>query len=79
MAVVAVCAALAFVDSYMYGTWSLPPLSFLRTNLWQGYAALFGTQPAHWYLTNGLPVMLGLYAPLLLYSLCRIPTSGHFK
>ncbi len=35
----------ALVDRWGYGTWSFPPLAYLRQNLAEGRAATFGTDP----------------------------------
>jgi len=54
----------------------LSPLAFLHFNLLSGGAAAFGTHPGHWYLSQGLPAVLGTQAPLLLMGCFRAAVAG---
>ena len=46
------------------------PYNFYHINVYRNYAALYyGSQPWHWAYSQGLPVMLGLYLPPVLYGL----------
>ena len=74
MCVLEVCI---LIDSLCYGTFTVTPLNFYLVNVTHNVAALFGVHPWHWNLTQGLPAVLGLYAPLLAYGLlyCRLPVS----
>lgn len=45
------------------------PLNFYHFNIERRFALVFGAHPWHWYLSQGLPVMLGLYVPVLLWAL----------
>ena len=49
------------IDSYFYGKLVISPLRFFYYNIWLNYSVLFGSHPWHWYLTSGLPVILGLH------------------
>lgn len=56
-------------DSYCYGEITITPYNFFRINISHNYAVLYyGAKPWHWNFSNGLPVMLGLYTPFLMYS-----------
>jgi hypothetical protein len=57
------------LDSLGYGSLTCTPLNFFYYNIYKNFAEqYYGSKPWHWNLTNGLPVMLGLYLPLLVYS-----------
>jgi phosphatidylinositol glycan class B len=56
-------------DSYCYGEITITPYNFFRINISHNYAVLYyGAKPWYWNFSNGLPVMLGLYTPFLMYS-----------
>lgn len=67
------------VDSYFYGRFVIVVWKFIQFNVMGGHSAsekfvtcilltftVFGTQPWHWYATQGLPVMLLTMVPLVL-------------
>jgi phosphatidylinositol glycan class B len=63
------CAAL---DSYFYCSMesvTITPYNFFRINFIENYAVKYGENVWHWYFSQGLPVMMGGYAPLLLGAL----------
>mmetsp|Transcript_76399 Transcript_76399/g.212227 ORF Transcript_76399/g.212227 Transcript_76399/m.212227 type:complete len:493 (-) Transcript_76399:171-1649(-) len=70
LGIVAICAAVC-IDSAFYGelTWSF--VSFFRFNVVHGGAALYGKHHALWYLTEGIPAVVGTMLPLLLCSAWR--------
>lgn len=51
----------AAVDVVYYGTWASPLLSFLKFNFLTSGAAHYGSHPWHWYVSSGLPMLLGPY------------------
>lgn len=54
------------VDRFFYGEWTLVPWNFVVFNVARNYSSLYGTHPFHWYVTSGLPVMLGsLLVPVI--------------
>ncbi|CAE6446264.1 unnamed protein product [Rhizoctonia solani] len=61
-------------DTVYYGTPTLTPFSFLKTNLVSGIANFYGTNTFHYYLTQGLPILLG---PTLPFAILGV--WGHFK
>eukprot|EP01036_Dinobryon_divergens_P032835 gene32835-42512_t len=67
LAVLEFCVA---VDSACYGwLFTVTPWNFFHVNIALNYAAKFGVNSWHWNFTHGLPVILGLYFPLLLYGI----------
>ena len=57
------------IDSFCYKSLTITPLNFFYINVSHNYAELFyGAKPWHWNFSNGFPVMLGLYTPILVYS-----------
>ena len=70
--------ACAMMDGYCYGLRDsrpygpiLPALHFYAANVGRDVASLYGQEPWHWCLTNGLPSLLGLFVPLFVYSVFR--------
>ncbi|KAH1201365.1 GPI mannosyltransferase 3 [Glycine max] len=48
------------LDCFMYGTWILVPLNFLKFNFLSVGGDYYGTHKWHWYFTQGFPVMISL-------------------
>ena len=55
LAALATCVA---IDSWLYGRLTIVPWNFLKFNLLMDVSSQYGTNPAHWYLTNALPTIL---------------------
>nr|XP_034836369.1 GPI mannosyltransferase 3 [Maniola hyperantus] len=53
-------AALVALDSYCYGTFIVTPWEFFRFNVLQDVSSFYGKHPWHWYVTQGLPAVLGV-------------------
>lgn len=51
------------LDRFMYGTWILVPLNFLKFNFLSSGGDYYGTHRWHWYLTQGFPVMIFSHLP----------------
>ncbi|XP_061347460.1 mannosyltransferase APTG1 isoform X2 [Gastrolobium bilobum] len=51
------------LDRFMYGTWILVPLNFLKFNFLSSGGDYYGTHKWHWYLTQGFPVMIFSHLP----------------
>ena len=47
----------------------VPPYNFIVFNAIKGLSAFYGTHPWHWYLTQGLPMNLGLLLPFYLLGI----------
>ncbi len=64
--------AVTAVDSYLYGAITIVPWNFFIHNVVHDIASFYGIHPWHWYLTCGLPVVLGGYGfPAFLGGLCK--------
>ena len=68
---VAVVVGLVALDSAVYAgaVFEVVPLNFVNFNMLRGLNVLYGTHPWHWYVTQGLPAMLGPSLPLFLFGM----------
>lgn len=64
--------ALVALDSYFYGRLIITPWEFFRFNVLNDIASFYGQHPWHWYLTQGLPAVLGINLVLVLWSSINI-------
>ncbi|XP_049359842.1 mannosyltransferase APTG1 isoform X2 [Solanum verrucosum] len=64
------------VDRWMYGTWVLVPLNFLKFNFLSAGGDYYGTHVWHWYFTQGFTVMVFTFLP---FSLAGIFKSKQWK
>nr|CAG4719506.1 unnamed protein product [Naegleria fowleri] len=51
----------------MYGKLTIVLLNFLEFNIVKNLAHLYGTQPCHWYFSQGFPVILLSYLPFYIW------------
>ncbi|KAI9854641.1 MAG: glycosylphosphatidylinositol anchor biosynthesis [Vezdaea acicularis] len=51
------------VDRLFYGFWTFPPYRFLYFNLSQNLAVFYGSNPWHYYVSQGIPLLLTTYLP----------------
>ena len=51
------------LDRFMYGTWILVPLNFLKFYFLSAGGDYYGTHKWHWYFTQGFPVMIFSHLP----------------
>lgn len=58
-------------DRAYYGTWTFPPLKFLYFNIAQSLAVFYGTNDWHYYISQGLPLLLTTALPFALIGLYR--------
>jgi Alg9-like mannosyltransferase family len=71
LAVLLLCV---LIDSIFYARFTVTPFNFFYINITRNYAALFyGAKSWHWNFSHGLPVMLGLYTPVLVLSILVTP------
>uniref|UniRef100_UPI00358E75BB GPI mannosyltransferase 3-like isoform X2 n=1 Tax=Myxine glutinosa TaxID=7769 RepID=UPI00358E75BB len=63
------------VDRMFYGQWVVVQLSFLGFNVGQDLGSFYGTHPWHWYLSQGVPIVLGPFLPAVLFGLSLLPAS----
>ncbi|KAF7241505.1 GPI mannosyltransferase 3 [Varanus komodoensis] len=53
--------------------WVAVQLNFLKFNALQNVASFYGTHPWHWYVTQGLPVVIGPHLPFFVHGCFRAP------
>jgi len=61
----------ALIDKAYYGEWTFPPLTFLKFNVVHSLSVFYGRNDWHYYLSQGLPLLLTSFLPLALYALYR--------
>ncbi|XP_050293187.1 GPI mannosyltransferase 3 [Anthonomus grandis grandis] len=55
------------LDSLAHGSFIVTTFNFMKANIWQNVGTHYGTMPWHWYLSIGLPAVLGvLILPFLM-------------
>jgi phosphatidylinositol glycan class B len=72
-------AAALLVDHWGYGVWTFPPWDYLRTNIFEGKAAEFGTK---WFFAYLHITLANIFAPLVILAivgltLCWIRRPRH--
>ncbi|GFN13104.1 glycosylphosphatidylinositol anchor biosynthesis [Aspergillus tubingensis] len=78
----AVLAVSTTADRFFYGFWTFPPLRFLYFNLAQSLAVFYGKNDWHYYLSQGLPLLLTTALPFAvvgLYHSVTRPRSGELS
>ncbi|RDA83730.1 hypothetical protein CP532_0221 [Ophiocordyceps camponoti-leonardi (nom. inval.)] len=58
-------------DRLYFGSWTFPPLHWLRFNISQSLAVFYGRNPWHYYLLQGLPLLCTTSVPFALWGLGR--------
>ncbi|KAM9125128.1 GPI mannosyltransferase 3 isoform 2-T6 [Pangshura tecta] len=61
------------IDRVFFGEWILVQLKFLKFNVLQNLGIFYGSHPWHWYLTQGLPVVLGTHLPFFIHGCIQAP------
>ncbi|KAI8093719.1 Alg9-like mannosyltransferase family-domain-containing protein [Halteromyces radiatus] len=51
-------------DALQHGDIVFVPWTFIKTNVLESISVFYGAHPFHWYLSQGLPLMLLTYLPL---------------
>ncbi|KAI9742264.1 MAG: glycosylphosphatidylinositol anchor biosynthesis [Claussenomyces sp. TS43310] len=59
----------AISDRLYYGMWSFPAYQWLNFNITQSLAVFYGTNDWHYYLSQGLPLLLTTYLPFAVAAL----------
>ncbi|RCI16936.1 hypothetical protein L249_2985 [Ophiocordyceps polyrhachis-furcata BCC 54312] len=67
----AVLAVSLVSDRLYFGSWTFPPLHWLRFNISQSLAVFYGSNPWHYYLLQGIPLLCMTSLPFALWGLCR--------
>lgn len=63
-------------DYLFYGEWTFPAYHWLHFNLAQDLAVFYGRNAWHYYLSQGLPLLLTTYTPFALIALYKASTSS---
>ena len=69
---VAVLGASAISDRLYFGIWTFPPYQWLNFNITQSLAVFYGTNDWHYYLSQGLPLLLTNYLPFAVQALLSL-------
>jgi phosphatidylinositol glycan class B len=64
------------VDWYFYEQPVFVQWNFFVFNVLEGQSAIYGTHPWHWYITQGVPVVLSTSLPTLGLLLCLRPAQS---
>ncbi|CAB3251140.1 unnamed protein product [Arctia plantaginis] len=65
-------SALVGLDSYYYGRLIVTPWEFFRFNVLHDIASFYGQHPWYWYITQGLPAVLGVHLVPVLWATINI-------
>lgn len=63
-------------DYLYFGQWTFPPYQWLHFNLAQNLAVFYGRNDWHYYLSQGLPLLLTTYTPFALIALWKSTTAS---
>ncbi len=76
---IAVLGASAISDRLYFGIWTFPPYQWLNFNITQSLAVFYGTNDWHYYLSQGLPLLLTTYVPFAVPTLLSLASRrpGH--
>ncbi|BCR83238.1 putative glycosylphosphatidylinositol-alpha 1,2 mannosyltransferase [Aspergillus chevalieri] len=67
----AILSVSTLVDRLFYGVWTFPPFKFLYFNIVQSLAVFYGKNDFHYYVSQGLPLLLTTALPFSLLGLYR--------
>lgn len=67
-----VLVASAISDRLYFGIWTFPPYQWMDFNITQSLAIFYGTNDWHYYLSQGLPLLLTAYLPFAVQALLSI-------
>lgn len=65
----------AVADFFFYGEWTFPAANFLEFNVVKNLLVFYGAAPWHFYIFQGLPMMLMGYLPIFVCSLWTLRRS----
>lgn len=60
------------LDRRYYGHFTFPPWRFLKFNLVQSLSVFYGSMPWHYYIFQGLPLLLTFYSPLAIQEISSV-------
>ncbi|KAJ3066462.1 hypothetical protein HDU98_010202 [Podochytrium sp. JEL0797] len=67
------------IDAQFYNEWTFVPYTFLQFNLSQGISTFYGIHTWHWYLSQGIPIVLFTFIPLTVYTLSYNNSIHHVR
>ncbi|KAI8374976.1 Alg9-like mannosyltransferase family-domain-containing protein [Choanephora cucurbitarum] len=67
-----VVACNVWIDTALYKELVFTPLEFFKTNVINNISLFYGVHTWHWYLSQGLPVILTTFLPYTLFGLYRV-------
>jgi phosphatidylinositol glycan class B len=78
---VAICGAAvigtsAISDRLYFGMWTFPPYQLLTFNIAKSLAVFYGANDWHYYIAQGLPLLLTTYIPFMVHALTSITFVG---
>ncbi|KAK4047346.1 glycosylphosphatidylinositol anchor biosynthesis [Microbotryomycetes sp. JL221] len=57
------------LDSWYFGTFTITPVRFLQENVFKSISLFYGSNPFHFYLSQGLPITLMTQFPFVLHGI----------
>ncbi|CAH1112261.1 unnamed protein product [Psylliodes chrysocephalus] len=74
---IVVLALTVLLDSICHGSLVVTPYEFFKFNLLQNLSGFYGVQPWHWYLSSGLPSILGIQILPFLWATITVLKNRH--
>jgi GPI mannosyltransferase 3 len=72
----AIIAVSAASDCFYFGEWTFPPYQWLNFNISQDLAVFYGRNDWHYYISQGLPLLLTTYLPFTLVALVHSTSAS---
>ncbi|KAI8828672.1 Alg9-like mannosyltransferase family-domain-containing protein [Chytriomyces cf. hyalinus JEL632] len=69
-------ATSCIIDHQFYNEWTFVPYNFFKFNLTQGIASFYGIHTWHWYLSQGIPIVLFTFIPATAWTLWSRTRGG---
>ncbi|KAJ3693913.1 hypothetical protein LUZ60_009393 [Juncus effusus] len=66
-----ILALISLLDRWMYNTWVIVPLNFLKFNFLSSGGDYYGTHVFHWYFTQGFPSMVWTFLPFCIFGVIK--------
>jgi phosphatidylinositol glycan class B len=76
---IVVLSVSAISDHLYFGTWTFPPYQWLSYNISRDLAVFYGRNDWHYFLTQGLPLLLTTYLPFALVALYQSTSKSDIR
>lgn len=76
---IAVLALSAASDRLYFGVWTFPPYQLLTFNISRDLAVFYGRNDWHYYISQGLPLLLTTYLPFTLIALYQSTSTTDIR